>query len=203
MTAATCYRIDTPSAKKSTADKWSGVIGAGACIAFASGLSGCVNVQTPNVTSSVFLKQLKHSEQSTSFGGLRLSFELYDSIIDEKQNLLSAKQIVELGSSFGFSKIKWAEVLKVSRETVQKWSANAAANPHQTNVERAIVLNELKNYMVPEHVPYLAKLTQGFLEIEELSLALTNKEVSQSELCSLYDKYYSKFDGAYKRSLLG
>lgn len=197
MSHVACHCYDAP-VTRNRADTWSI---AAACLVVGGqifgGFSQNVNVETPQVRKSIQV----NDSQPTSIGSLVLSLKDIDQ--QEESGLMSPPEVVALGHEFGFSNVKWAEVFGVSRDLVQKWAANATVNLQPKNIARATTFNELKNYMKPEHVPYLAKLTQGFLEIEELSSALKDKSSTSEELQALYDKYYSKFDGVYKRSLLG
>lgn len=200
MTAVACYGYDAPVTRKNTSEMLGAAWGAMAFLALSgsalSGTNPSVNVQTPQVRKSIQVNSAL--EKPTSIGQVVFNF---DALIADDE--MSPQEVLELGKSFGFSNTKWAEIFGVSRDLVQKWAANATVRLQQKNVERATTFKDLKNYMKQEHVPYLAKLTQGFLEVEELSEALRDKSSTSEELTALYDKYYSKFDGAYKRSLIG
>lgn len=157
-----------------------------------------VSVSTPN-TSQTSIVRLKDNSEAHLTSPNMVSI---NQSAGQNLNVKIAGDILKVREELGLSNVKLAKILNVSRESVQKWVSKPSTEPQQETLVRANALSDFSDAMKPVHRKFLGKLTTGILEIEELTAALESNDLNSESLTSLYNKYYLKFDGAYKRSLM-
>jgi DNA-binding transcriptional regulator YiaG len=118
----------------------------------------------------------------------------------EDSGLIS--EVFALERKLSLSIASLAALLDVERKTIYNWKKNPNCKLNEKNAKRISVLLKFFDTLDEGHSKVIAKFLFKKGAIKEFSEAILRKNIDLGELTSLYDEYWIKIEGAYKRSLI-